>query len=371
MQAAAPTATNPLLAEWPEPFGLPPFEEHRASAVPPGLRRGARGAQGRARGHRHDSAAGPISPTRSTRWSCRAGSCAGSRRSSSTSPPPTRARSCRRSSGRSPRSSPATTTASTRTRGSSPGSRPWSSGRRASGSAPSRPACWSATTRRSCAMVPPSTTRPGHGSARSRSGWRRSAPSSRRTCWPTSSPTSWCSTARPIWPACRPSSAMRRRQPPGRAAWRASTSSRLPARAIEPFLTFSTRRDLREIAFGAWTKRGENGGATDNRAIIKETIALRAERARLLGYQSFAHYRLADSMARTPEAALGLLHSVWGPARERALADAAELQAIGQADGLNDAARRLGLAPSGRKAPPGALRHSSPARSSPISRSMG
>ena len=106
--------------------------------------------------------------------------------------------------------------------------------------------------------------------------------------------------------------------------------------SIEPFLTFSARRDLREIAFSAWTKRGENGGATDNRAIIKETIALRAERARLLGYKSFAHYRLADSMARTPEAALDLLHSVWGPARERALADAAELQAIGQADGLND-----------------------------------
>ncbi len=106
--------------------------------------------------------------------------------------------------------------------------------------------------------------------------------------------------------------------------------------SIEPFLTFSTRRDLREIAFGAWTRRGENGGATDNRAIIKETISLRAERARLLGYRSFAHYRLADSMARTPEAALDLLHSVWGPARERALADAAELQAIAQADGLND-----------------------------------
>jgi len=98
--------------------------------------------------------------------------------------------------------------------------------------------------------------------------------------------------------------------------------------SIEPFLTFSARRDLRQAAFEAWIKRGENGGETDNRAIIRETVALRAERARLLGYPSFAHYRLADSMAKTPEAALGLLHSVWTPARARAELDAAELQAI-------------------------------------------
>ncbi len=106
--------------------------------------------------------------------------------------------------------------------------------------------------------------------------------------------------------------------------------------SIEPFLNFSARRDLRETAFKAWIARGENGGETDNRAIIQETIALRAERARLLGHPSFAHYRLADSMARTPEAALDLLHSVWQPARERALADAAELQAIAQQEGLNE-----------------------------------
>jgi peptidyl-dipeptidase Dcp len=106
--------------------------------------------------------------------------------------------------------------------------------------------------------------------------------------------------------------------------------------SIEPFLTFSTRRDLRRAAFEAWTRRGLNGGETDNRAIIKETITLRQERARLLGYPSFAHYRLADSMAGTPEAALDLLHSVWAPARARALEDAAELQAIGQETGLNE-----------------------------------
>jgi peptidyl-dipeptidase Dcp len=106
--------------------------------------------------------------------------------------------------------------------------------------------------------------------------------------------------------------------------------------SIEPFLTFSARRDLREAAFKAWIARGENGGETDNRAIIQETMALRAERARLLGYPSFAHYRLADSMAGTPEAALDLLHSVWQPARDRALRDAAELEAMAREAGLND-----------------------------------
>ncbi len=105
--------------------------------------------------------------------------------------------------------------------------------------------------------------------------------------------------------------------------------------SIEPFLVFSSRRDLRETAYRAWLARGENGGATDNRAIIKETIALRAERARLLGFDTFAHYRLADSMAKTPEAALDLLHTVWPRARRKAEADAAALQAMIAAEGGN------------------------------------
>ncbi|MEZ5904031.1 MAG: M3 family metallopeptidase [Geminicoccaceae bacterium] len=106
--------------------------------------------------------------------------------------------------------------------------------------------------------------------------------------------------------------------------------------SIEPFLVFSTRRDLRETAFRAWLARGENGGETDNRAIInKETIALRAERARLPGFATFAHYRLADSMAKTPEAALDLLHTVWPRARRKAEADAAALQAMIAAEGGN------------------------------------
>ena len=104
--------------------------------------------------------------------------------------------------------------------------------------------------------------------------------------------------------------------------------------SIEPFLQFSTRRDLREKAFRAWIARGENG-ATDNHAIIMETVALRAERAQLLGYPSFAHFRLSDSMAKTPEAAGALLRSVWGPARLRATIEQAALQALATGEGGN------------------------------------
>lgn len=105
--------------------------------------------------------------------------------------------------------------------------------------------------------------------------------------------------------------------------------------SIEPFLQFSGRRDLREEAFRAWMRRGENEGDTDNREVIAEIVRLRAERARLLGYASFAHFRLADTMAKTPEAALELLHNVWSPARARALEDREVLQDIIRAEGGN------------------------------------
>ena len=76
---------------------------------------------------------------------------------------------------------------------------------------------------------------------------------------------------------------------------------------IEPFLTFSTRRDLREEAFIAWSKRGENGGESDNRAIVAEMVKLRAEKAKLLGYPTFAHFKLDDAMAKTPQHVRDLL----------------------------------------------------------------
>ena len=104
---------------------------------------------------------------------------------------------------------------------------------------------------------------------------------------------------------------------------------------IEPFLVFSTRRDLREKAHEAWIHRGESGGQTDNRAIMAEIVKLRAERARLLGYDSFAHFKLADTMAASPEAAMELLRDVWTPARTRAIEERDRLQAIVQQEGHN------------------------------------
>jgi len=104
---------------------------------------------------------------------------------------------------------------------------------------------------------------------------------------------------------------------------------------IVPFLQFSTRRDLREKAYKAWTARGANGGKTDNRAIAAETLVLREERARLLGYDSFAAYKLETEMAKTPEAVRALLMDVWVPARAQAEADARVLEQMMVQDGVN------------------------------------
>jgi peptidyl-dipeptidase Dcp len=105
--------------------------------------------------------------------------------------------------------------------------------------------------------------------------------------------------------------------------------------SVEPFLQFSSRRDLREKAFRAWIARGDKGDKTDNKALIAEMIALRIERARLLGYPTFAQYRLDDAMAKTPEAVRGLLEKVWTPARKAALADRDALQELIAEEGGN------------------------------------
>lgn len=104
---------------------------------------------------------------------------------------------------------------------------------------------------------------------------------------------------------------------------------------IVPFLQFSPRRDLREKAFRAWEARGAGGGETDNRAIAAEILALREERAKLLGYGNFAAYKLETEMAKTPEAVRGLLMEVWEPARAQANADAGVLTRMMHADGVN------------------------------------
>ena len=98
--------------------------------------------------------------------------------------------------------------------------------------------------------------------------------------------------------------------------------------AVEPFLTFSDRRDLRERAWRMFVSRGDGGGKTDNKAIITEILALRAERAKLLGYATHAHWRLEDTMAKTPEAALELMRAVWKPAVERVRQEVTDMQAL-------------------------------------------
>jgi peptidyl-dipeptidase Dcp len=103
----------------------------------------------------------------------------------------------------------------------------------------------------------------------------------------------------------------------------------------EPFLKSSPRRDLREKVYKAFVARGDNGNANDNNEIIVEILALREEAAKLLGYPTYAAYRLEDSMAKTPEAVRGLLERVWKPARARALADRDELQAMIAVEGGN------------------------------------
>jgi peptidyl-dipeptidase Dcp len=112
----------------------------------------------------------------------------------------------------------------------------------------------------------------------------------------------------------------------------AVTTSRSSA---EPFLQFAERRDLREKVFKAWTARGDNGNAHDNNALIAETVRLRVRRAKLLGYPTFAHFRLADTMAKTPETARKLLEDVWGPARSRAAEERDALQALIAEEGGN------------------------------------
>src|SRR6185437_1516849 len=105
--------------------------------------------------------------------------------------------------------------------------------------------------------------------------------------------------------------------------------------SVETFLQFSARRDLREKAFKAWIMRGEGGGKTDNRDIVAAMVRLRAERARLIGYETFADYRLDDQMAKTPAAARNLLDDVWGRALAKATIERDALQDMIAQEGGN------------------------------------
>jgi peptidyl-dipeptidase Dcp len=103
---------------------------------------------------------------------------------------------------------------------------------------------------------------------------------------------------------------------------------------IVPFLQFSDRRDLRQKAYEAWGARGANGGKTDNRGIAAEMLKLREQRAKLLGYETFADFKLETEMAGTPGAVRDLLMQVWEPAKAAAVADASALEKMLHADGF-------------------------------------
>ncbi|HYO65488.1 MAG TPA: M3 family metallopeptidase [Archangium sp.] len=103
--------------------------------------------------------------------------------------------------------------------------------------------------------------------------------------------------------------------------------------SMEPFLTYSARRDLREKVWRNYVNRGDNGDARDNNQIISEVLQLRAERAKLLGYPTHAHWRLENTMAKTPDRAMQLMEAVWTPAVARAREEVADMQAIANKEG--------------------------------------
>jgi len=98
--------------------------------------------------------------------------------------------------------------------------------------------------------------------------------------------------------------------------------------SVDPFLTYSPARATREKVWRAFVGRGDNGGATDNNAIIAKILKLRVERANLLGYKTHAHWRLENTMAKTPERAEALMEQVWPPAVAAVKRDVADMQAI-------------------------------------------
>lgn len=105
--------------------------------------------------------------------------------------------------------------------------------------------------------------------------------------------------------------------------------------SMDPFLTFSTERELRKKVWTNYYSRGDNGGEYDNNAIIEEILKLRRERVQLLGYDNYAAWRLQDRMAKTPENAMNLMESVWSAAIARVEEEVADMQAIADANGDN------------------------------------
>jgi peptidyl-dipeptidase Dcp len=115
--------------------------------------------------------------------------------------------------------------------------------------------------------------------------------------------------------------------------------------SVEPFLTYSARRDLRERVWRTFVDRGDNGDEHDNKALISETLGLRAERALLLGYPTHAHWRVEHAMAKTPERAVELLERVWHPAVARVREEVADLQAVADREAAESGSDPIRIAP--------------------------
>jgi len=111
----------------------------------------------------------------------------------------------------------------------------------------------------------------------------------------------------------------------GRKGEYAITNTRSSA---EPFLTYSTDRALREKVWRTFYARGDNGGEHDNNAVIVEILTLRNERARLLGYPTYAAWQVENKMAKTPERAMGLMQEVWSAAIGRVKEEVTDMQAV-------------------------------------------
>ena len=109
--------------------------------------------------------------------------------------------------------------------------------------------------------------------------------------------------------------------------------------SINPFLQYSPNREMRKILFDGYAMRGDNDNENDNKAIISSMVSLRAERSALMGYDSHAGFILSDSMAENPENVYGLLDQVWKPALARSKEERADMQALMQADGIDDRLR--------------------------------
>ncbi|MBO9709857.1 MAG: M3 family metallopeptidase [Caulobacter sp.] len=103
--------------------------------------------------------------------------------------------------------------------------------------------------------------------------------------------------------------------------------------SMEPFLVYSDRRDLRQKGWKMWVSRGDNGDAHDNKAVITDILKLRAEKAQLLGFPTYAHWITADQMSKTPDAAMSLMMQVWKPAVERVHEEVADMQKVADGEG--------------------------------------